>query len=182
MSDDSERDPDQPDEKAAPGARQVEVDVEPGDEPGPCCLAARHDLSPGIGEELAILPGIDIEEEAREVGGGERDIDMLDPGAALGDRTLERGLDGARRDVGHLRRGRAFPALELVREDREAARQADEVDERREGETETAVPAQHRADEAGRDARHQVFRLFGPGLARRGAAVMRSPSIWRRKS
>ncbi|MBE1527846.1 hypothetical protein GGC65_002302 [Sphingopyxis sp. OAS728] len=127
-------DADQPDEEAAPGARQVEVDVEARDELGPRKLGRRRELARGVGDELAVLVGIDMEEQAREVIGGERDIDMLDPRAARGDRALERGLDGFGRGVGELRRRGAFPALELVREDRDATRQADEIDERGEGE------------------------------------------------
>src|SRR3546814_21076915 len=86
---------------------------------------------------------------------------MLDPRAARGDRAGEGGLDGIGDDVGDVRAARAFPPLKLVREDREAARQADEVDERGEGEAEAAVAAKHRADEARGDARHQLLFLSG---------------------
>ena len=154
-------DADQPDEEDAPGDGEVEVDVEARDEFGPRKLGRWRELTRGVGDELAVLVGIDMEEEAREIGGGERDIDMLDPRAARSDRAFEGGLDRGGARFGELRRRGAFPALELVREDRDAARQADEIDERGEGEAEAAVPAQHRADEACGDARHQVLFLRG---------------------
>src|SRR3546814_3727046 len=75
-------DADQPDEEDAPGDGEVEVDVEARDEFGPREIRARRDLAAGVGEELGVGVGVDVEEQAREIGRGKRDSDMLDPRAA----------------------------------------------------------------------------------------------------
>ncbi len=136
------------DEEDAPARRQVEIDVQVLDEfgPGRLVLAGDGALRIGVQPEVAAF-GVDVDEKVRHEFLRRHQIDMLDMFGARNP-GLQRALYGFRPHGLDHRRVRLLPAVEFADQHRRRAGEADQIDQRGEGEPERGMPGQHGAHEA----------------------------------
>ena len=156
----------EPDDEHAPGSRQVQVDVQVGEELGPWRLGAHDEASVRVGQPAAfdacLVVVIADDQPGTSQGGGQDEHVMR---GLVGERLrvsgCKRGGDGLGADAAlHGRPVGLLPALQLVGEHGQRAAQANDIDEGDKRQAERRVAGQHGAHEGGR----QKLALAGPCL------------------